>query len=122
MNKHSHSLRAAPAKQNEKSWRRDKNGKTHPARAKKQAEWQAFLTSKGPNNPKVMERPVPGNVGSLNPRESYPRPTTSGPVPQPFEGKSAYRDKGHKTPEQFRNGKTMGTRQKPKTQIIGIIR
>ena len=115
MNKHSRSLRAAPAKQNEKSWRRDKNGKAYPARAKKQKEWQAFLGTK-------TTRPVPGNVGSLEPKQSYPRPTTSGPVLQPFEGKSAYRDKGCKTPEQFKNGKTMGTRQKPKTQIIGIIR
>ena len=115
MNKHSHSLRAAPAKQNEKSWRRDKNGKAHPARAKKIKAWQGLLGTR-------TTRPVPGNVGSLEPKPSYPRPTVTGPVLQPFEGKSVYRDKGHKTPEQFRNGKTMGTRQKPKTQIIGIIR
>ena len=122
MNKHSHSLRAAPAKQNEKSWRRDKNGKAYPARAKKYKEWQAFPTSKGSNNLVLMKRPVPGNVGSLEPKPSYPRPTVTGPVLQPFEGKSAYRDKGCKTPDQFRNGKTLGTRQKPKTEIIGIIR
>ena len=114
MNKHSHRLRFAPLKQNEQSWRRGKDGKAYEARAKKQKEWQAFLGT-------TTTRPVPGNVGSLPPRERKVKEMTSHQH-VPFEGKSAYRDRGCKTPEQFRNGKTMGTRQKPKPQIVGIIR
>ena len=114
MNRHSQSLRTAPLKQNEQSWRRGKDGKAYEARAKKQKEWQAFLGTK-------TTRPVPGNVGSLPPRERKVKEMTAHQH-VPFDGKSAWKDKGHKTPEEFRNGKTMGTRQKPKTQIVGIIR
>ena len=67
-------------------------------------------------------RNVPGNVGSLPPREKPAAPEMTVHQHIPHTGPSAWKDKGCKTPEQFRNGKTMGTRQKPKTQIIGIIR
>lgn len=67
-------------------------------------------------------RNVPGNVGSLPPREKPAAPEMTVHHHIPHTGPSAWKDKGCKTPEQFRNGKTMGTRQKPKTQIIGIVR
>lgn len=84
-------------------------------------KWQATMASVGPNNPKIQERPVPGNVGSLPPRERKAKEMTSHEH-IPFDGKSAWKDKGCKTPEQFRNGKRMGQRRKPQTQIIGIVR
>ena len=105
-------------------WTRQDQARYHASRNRfdKHPEWQASMRSVGPNNPKIQERPVPGNVGSLPPREKPPAPTLTNHQHVPFEGKSAYRDRGCKTPEQFRNGKTLGTRQKPKTQIIGIAR
>ena len=66
MNRHTRSLRDAPLKQNEQSWRRGKDGKAYEVRAKRQKEWQAFLGTK-------TTRPVPGNVGSLPPRERIER-------------------------------------------------
>lgn len=113
MNRHSSSLRPAPLKQNEQSWRRGKDGKPYEARAKKQQEWQAFLGT-------TTTRPVPGNVGSLPPRERKAKEMTSHEH-IPFDGKSAWKDKECKTPEQFRNGKRMGQRRKPQTQIVGIF-
>ena len=39
----------------------------------KQPKWQALMRSVGPNNPQIQERPVPGDVGSLPPRERIER-------------------------------------------------
>ena len=108
-------LRMAPAKRNESSFIKTKSGKVTERRAKKARQWQAMLGQK-------TTRPVPGNVGGLPPQEAYPAPTKTGPLLTPHTGPSAYRDKGCKTPAEFKAGKRMGTRQKPKTEIVGVFR
>ena len=108
------SLRTAPLKRNESALIKTKDGKVIERRAKKPREWQAMLGQK-------TTRPVPGNVGGLKPRKSYPAPTQTGPILNPYKGPSAYRDKGCLTPEEFKNRKKK-KRQKPRQQIVGILR
>jgi len=109
------SLRTAPLKRKESALIKTKDGKITERRAKKPREWKAMIGQK-------TTRPVPGNVGELSPRKSYPAPTQSGPLLNPYQGPSAYRDKGCKTPEEFKNGKKMGARRQPKQQIVGLFR
>lgn len=109
------SLRTAPLKRKESALIKTRDGKVTERRAKKPREWQAMIGQK-------TTRPVPGNVGELPPRKSYPAPTQTGAILNPYQGPSAYRDKGHKTPEEFKNGKKMGSRQKPKMEIVGVFR
>ncbi len=108
-------LRTAPLKRNESAIIKTKDGKLAERKAKKPRQWQAMLGQR-------TTRPVPGNVGGLKPRKSYPSPTQTGPILNPYTGPSAYRDKGCLTPEEFKNRKKMGTRQKPKQEIIGVFR
>ena len=55
----------------QKIWTRQDQASFEASRHRidKHPEWQATMSSAGPNNPKTQDRPVPGNVGSLPPRE-----------------------------------------------------
>ena len=56
-------------------WTKEDQARYHASRSRfdTHPKWQAFPKSAGSHNPKIQARPVPGDVGSLPPRERIER-------------------------------------------------